>query len=79
MMTERVLTHGELEAEIASMTEALTPAVLSAISENNMPACFAASRALTVALARMLMTALNQNETMIEQLKPDSDDKPITH
>lgn len=43
--------------------------LLAKIEENQMPQCFQADRATVVALAKMLMTALRQNQEMAGRLR----------
>lgn len=44
-------------------------AVVAKIEKNEMPACFAPTRAGFVALASLLMEALRQNQAMAERLR----------
>lgn len=73
----------QFNKEVADATAALSLNMIDSISRNDMPECFETSRPLLVAMARMLITALAQNEIMIEQLKPAGlvgpDNKPIQH
>jgi len=70
----------EFDREVADATAALTLPMIENIAENKMPECFNTSRALLVALSRMLMVALVQNEEMAIKLQQDQPKKIIvTH
>jgi len=56
-----------MDKDIADATAALTLQMVQQIADNAMPECFATSRPLLVAMARMLMVALAQNEAMIAE------------
>lgn len=55
-------------AEVESQRKLLDLNVLQRMADNEMPACFGAQRSTLVALAKLLMEALRQNEEMARRL-----------
>lgn len=61
--------RARFEREVEEARQALGLDVLAKIEQNSMPACFVPTRASTVALGRLLMQALRQNQELAEALQ----------
>lgn len=59
----------KFEAEVEESRKALDLQVLALMEKNEMPECFEPTRAATVAMARLLMQALRQNQELTDALQ----------
>lgn len=58
------LASADFEAEVDEAIKILTPNLLTQITQDDMPEHYAPTRAVFVAMARLLLTALSQNGAM---------------
>jgi hypothetical protein len=57
------------EREVDEAKKSIDLQVLALMEQNKMPACFEPTRAATVAMSRLLMDALRQNQQLAEAMR----------
>lgn len=73
-----MLGSDEFRKDVEAQQAVLTLKMIEHIAENDMPECFGTQRSTLVALARLLMETLRQNEQLATALQADGNGAPVT-